>query len=71
MYEKVLKFWFEEIDSALWWKKDAFFDQLIIDKFTDIHQQAQYHAQCTDCIIPSIEYASNMHRDPFEQSHPV
>ena len=40
MYEKVLKFWFEEIDSALWWKKDAFFDQLIIDKFTDIHQQA-------------------------------
>lgn len=40
MYQEVLKFWFEEIDSRLWWKKDPFFDQLIIEKYTDLHQQA-------------------------------
>jgi uncharacterized protein (DUF924 family) len=29
MYEDVLHFWFEEIEPALWWRKDAEFDQLI------------------------------------------
>lgn len=33
MYQQVLKFWFEEIDSSKWWQKDNDFDQLISDKF--------------------------------------
>ena len=40
MYEDVLKFWFEEIESAQWWKKDEKFDQLIIDRFSETHASA-------------------------------
>lgn len=40
MYQEVLKFWFQEIDQSLWWLKDDNFDQLIIQKFSHIHQKA-------------------------------
>ena len=33
----VLKFWFDEIDSSLWWKKNSDFDRLIVDRFSDLH----------------------------------
>ncbi len=36
----IIQFWFEEIDSALWWKKDLNFDALIIERFSGVHQQA-------------------------------
>jgi len=39
-YQEVLSFWFEEIDSSLWWKKDDSFDGLIKDRFLSVHQQA-------------------------------
>lgn len=39
-FQSVIDFWFEEIDSALWWKKDSAFDQLICDRFGTIHRQA-------------------------------
>jgi len=32
-YQDVLDFWFEEIEPAQYWKKDAEFDQLIQDRF--------------------------------------
>lgn len=37
---EVLKFWFEEIDSSLWFQKNDDFDQLLIDRFTEIHRAA-------------------------------
>ncbi len=40
MYKKVLKFWFEDIKPAQWWKKDPEFDQKIKDEFLELHQQA-------------------------------
>ena len=40
MYQEVLKFWFEEISQSQWWLKDDKFDQLIVDRFTDIHSRA-------------------------------
>jgi uncharacterized protein (DUF924 family) len=40
MYQNVLKFWFEEISQSQWWKKDEEFDQLIADRFSDIHSIA-------------------------------
>lgn len=40
MYQEILKFWFEEIDQSLWWSKDDQFDQLIIERFSDIHAKA-------------------------------
>jgi len=36
----ILTFWFEEIDQSYWWKKDESFDQLIIDRFSSIHDKA-------------------------------
>ena len=36
----ILNFWFTEIDSALWWKKDTAFDEQIRTCFGQTHQQA-------------------------------
>ena len=40
MYEQVLKFWFEDIDSKFWWKKDEIFDEQIRTRFSELHLQA-------------------------------
>lgn len=40
MYEKILNFWFKEIDKACWWKKDNDLDQLIAERYSQIHHQA-------------------------------
>lgn len=39
-YQSVLHFWFEEIESKKWWVKDPAFDQLIRERFGDLHAQA-------------------------------
>ncbi len=39
-YSDIIRFWFGEIEPESWWKKDAAFDQLIRERFSDIHQQA-------------------------------
>ena len=36
----IIKFWFTEIDSALWFKKDADFDRLLAERFGALHAQA-------------------------------
>lgn len=40
MYDMILKFWFEELTPDDWWKKDDNLDQLIKDRFSDLHTQA-------------------------------
>jgi len=40
MYQDVLKFWFEEIEPAQWWKKDDDFDRMIVERFSEIHRRA-------------------------------
>lgn len=40
MPQKIITFWFEEIDKSQWWKKDENFDDLIRSRFLDIHNQA-------------------------------
>lgn len=42
MYEKVLYFWFEEIENAYWWKKDKSFDLQIKNRFMDLHEKAAH-----------------------------
>ena len=39
-YHSVIDFWFNEIDSKLWFVKDDQFDQLIIERFADLHAKA-------------------------------
>ena len=40
MQKEVIKFWFEEISQTQWWKKDVHFDQLIANRFSEVHGQA-------------------------------
>jgi uncharacterized protein (DUF924 family) len=39
-YETVIKFWFQDIDRQLWWKKDSAFDRRIKEDFLDTYQAA-------------------------------
>lgn len=38
--DAVIKFWFEQTDPKLWWKKDTVFDQLISERFEIAHHMA-------------------------------
>lgn len=40
MPEDILKFWFEELAPAQWWKKDLAFDSMIAERFGTLHAQA-------------------------------
>ena len=40
MFQQIIKFWFEEIQPAQWWKKDEDFDALLVERFSDIHASA-------------------------------
>ena len=39
-YQDIISFWFEEVELSQWWVKDDRFDQLINDRFIQIHRQA-------------------------------
>ena len=38
-HKAVLKFWFEETDPKKWWAKDHDFDELIRQRFSEVHLQ--------------------------------
>lgn len=40
MHQTVLSFWFQEIKPAQWWKVDPDFDQLIRERFGELHHRA-------------------------------
>jgi len=39
-HDEVIKFWFEQIDTKFWWKKDTEFDQIIAERFQMTHDAA-------------------------------
>jgi uncharacterized protein (DUF924 family) len=39
-HETILQFWFQEISPSQWWKVDPEFDQLITERFANIHAKA-------------------------------
>lgn len=39
-WQEIIRFWFDEIEPAQHWKKDPDFDQLIRDRFGEIHTAA-------------------------------
>jgi len=43
MLDDVLRFWFDEIKPAMWWKADAAFDKEIRQRFGELHRRA---SQC-------------------------
>lgn len=68
----VLEFWFEEIEPAMWWKKNAAFDQRIRHRFGQLHEQAgrgELHDWRSDAqgrlaeIILLDQFSRNIWRD--------
>lgn len=41
MYQEILKFWFDELEPKQWWVKDSDLDQLIGERFAEIHVRAR------------------------------
>lgn len=39
-YKDIINFWFSEIESKLWFKKDDDFDQLLCDRYGELHHRA-------------------------------
>jgi uncharacterized protein (DUF924 family) len=39
-YTEIINFWFNEIDTSLWFKKNEEFDQLLRDRFSAVHRSA-------------------------------
>ncbi len=70
--EDVLNFWFDEIEPAQRWKKDASFDQLIKDRFEGLYQQAFFaelfswretsRGRLAEIILLD-QFSRNMYRD--------
>ncbi len=72
MYQEILNFWFDEIDSNLWWEKDTSLDQLIRDRFQPLHDRAirgelfgwrEYPEGRLAEIILLDQFSRNMYRD--------
>ena len=38
--QTVIEFWFKQIQPKQWWTKDPEFDQMLTDRFGQLHQQA-------------------------------
>ena len=38
-YENILYFWFNELEPRQWWVKDENLDQMIRERFSDVHRQ--------------------------------
>ena len=72
MYQSIIKFWFTETNSSLWWSRNAEFDKLITDRFSDLHRQAcncelypwreDPHGRLAEIIILD-QFSRNMFRD--------
>jgi uncharacterized protein (DUF924 family) len=39
-YTEIINFWFDEIDTSLWFKKNEAFDQQLRDRFLEVHRSA-------------------------------
>ncbi len=75
MYQEIIQFWFEEIDSSKWWVKDKAFDQLLRDRFLELHAQAnrcelfEWRQSALGRLAEIIlldQFSRNMHRDKPE-----
>lgn len=40
MHIEILKFWFEDLEPKQWWVKDIELDQLIVTRFSEVHNRA-------------------------------
>ncbi len=68
----VLSFWFDEIESKMWWQKDEAFDRLIEGRFSSLHKAATqgelFHWRSTAEgrlaeVIVLDQFSRNIYRD--------
>jgi uncharacterized protein (DUF924 family) len=69
---EILKFWFDEIDRSLWFKKDADFDQLLAERFSALLARASHgelsawrdtpHGRLAEIIVLD-QFSRNLFRD--------
>ena len=59
----IIEFWFNEIDSQSWWRKDPAVDQLIYDRFGMTHLAAKTGLGRLAEIIVLDQFSRNMYRD--------
>jgi len=71
-HQRVLDFWFREIDPKQWWRKDPQFDVLIHERFAALHAAAsaaelfawREHADgCLAEVIVLDQFSRNLYRD--------
>ena len=72
MFKTVLQFWFEDIKPAQWWKKDPQFDELIAQRFGELHARAgrcelyewrdSARGRLAEIIVLD-QFSRNIHRD--------
>jgi len=71
-FQEILQFWFEEIEPKQYWVKDAEFDRLITQRFSDIHRQAclgelfEWRGSAAGSLAEIIildQFSRNMFRD--------
>jgi uncharacterized protein (DUF924 family) len=68
----IITFWFEEIEHSFWFKKDTDFDQLLIQRFGQLHTQASLgelsnwrdspHGRMAEIIVLD-QFSRNLFRD--------
>ncbi|MDA3914248.1 DUF924 family protein [Oleiagrimonas sp.] len=72
MHETILAFWFQEIDTSMWWTKSADFDARIDDRFGDVLDKAAAGEWFTwrqtprgrlAEVIVLDQFSRNIHRD--------
>ncbi len=64
----ILKFWFEELEPASWWKKDEILDKTIKDRFADVHNQAKQSALFSWRETPQGRLAEILVLDQFSRN---
>lgn len=79
MRDQVLQFWFDEIEAAKWWAKDAAFDRMIGQRFGRLHVAAmsgelfewrlEPRGRLAEIIVLD-QFSRNIHRDaPLAFAH--
>ena len=70
-YSAVLHFWFDEIKPAQWWSAEPDFDQLVRDRFAEVHRAAvsgelsSWRSQSSGRLAEVIvldQFSRNIHR---------
>lgn len=64
----VLRFWFEELDEAQWFKINPALDQLIRDRFLDLHDAVARETPADASGIPSLAIATVIVLDQFPRN---